>query len=254
MMTNSIQLCSMCWHRIKNDEDNKCPNCREPYGDEPYKWGPLTPEQEVALKELRSKEQNSSKTPCGTNRKTTPYNIIILGSVSKPKPAVAPTIASVELNRDRLAHVRVMQKNLVFVVGLSTQIAQEQVLRRTEYFGTFIFTHNQVEFRKFLEIRSRCIKNSFSRRSNFRLKALIEFHFLTLIQNHGNLVTIGRIGGHKLRYQSVQVNIKCLNPVSYFHGHYQGQELPGQSSGTFQRNSIFRYHQKSLQLGFPTQN
>jgi len=113
-----FQLCSMCWHRIKNDEDNKCPNCREPYGDEPYKWGPLTPEQEVALKELRSKEQNSS-------------------SVSKPKPAVAPTIASVELNRDRLAHVRVMQKNLVFVVGLSTQIAQEQVLRRTEYFGKY---------------------------------------------------------------------------------------------------------------------
>ena len=132
----------MCWHRIKNDEDNKCPNCREPYGDEPYKWGPLTPEQEVALKELRSKEQNSSKTPCGTNRKTTPYNIIILGSVSKPKPAVAPTIASVELNRDRLAHVRVMQKNLVFVVGLSTQIAQEQVLRRTEYFGMFISIYN----------------------------------------------------------------------------------------------------------------
>ena len=55
---------------------------------------------------------------------------------------MAPTIASVELNRDRLAHVRVMQKNLVFVVGLSTQIAQEQVLRRTEYFGMFIFIHN----------------------------------------------------------------------------------------------------------------
>ena len=130
----------MCWHRIKNDEDNKCPNCREPYGDEPYKWGPLTPEQEVALKELRSKEQNSSKT-LSLDQILGPWfpdNITILGSVSKPKPAVAPTIASVELNRDRLAHVRVMQKNLVFVVGLSTQIAQEQVLRRTEYFGTYL--------------------------------------------------------------------------------------------------------------------
>ena len=59
--------------------------------------------------------------------------------MSKPKPAVAPAIASIELNRDRLAHVRVMQKNLVFVVGLSTQIAQEQVLRRTEYFGMYNF-------------------------------------------------------------------------------------------------------------------
>ena len=125
----------MCWHRIKNDEDNKCPNCREPYGDEPFKWGPLTPEQEVALKELRSKEQNSSKIPKMPLR--TVDKKIPSGSVSKPKPAVAPaSIASIELNRDRLAHVRVMQKNLVFVVGLSTQIAQEQVLRRTEYFGT----------------------------------------------------------------------------------------------------------------------
>ena len=130
----------MCWHRIKNDEDNKCPNCREPYGDEPFKWGPLTPEQEVALKELRSKEQNSSKIEFYPSRCHLEPSIkkIISGSVSKPKPAVAPaSIASIELNRDRLAHVRVMQKNLVFVVGLSTQIAQEQVLRRTEYFGTF---------------------------------------------------------------------------------------------------------------------
>ena len=63
----------MCWHRIKNDEDNKCPNCREPYGDEPYKWGPLTPEQEVALKELRSKEQNSSKIPGPTSPSVVPW-------------------------------------------------------------------------------------------------------------------------------------------------------------------------------------
>ena len=40
----------MCWHRIKNDEDNKCPNCRELYGAEPYKFSPLTPDQETRLK------------------------------------------------------------------------------------------------------------------------------------------------------------------------------------------------------------
>ena len=66
--------------------------------------------------------------------------------MSKPKPAVAPAIASIELNRDRLAHVRVMQKNLVFVVGLSTQIAQEQVLRRTEYFGMYNFKITVFQF------------------------------------------------------------------------------------------------------------
>ena len=41
------------------------------------------------------------------------------------------------MNRERLAQVRVMQKNLVFVVGLSAKIAEEAVLRRNEYFGKF---------------------------------------------------------------------------------------------------------------------
>ena len=51
----------MCWHRIKNDESGNCPNCREPYKDEPYKFAPLTPEQEQKLKELRAREANQSK-------------------------------------------------------------------------------------------------------------------------------------------------------------------------------------------------
>ena len=42
-----------------------------------------------------------------------------------------------DMNRERLAQVRVMQKNLVFVVGLSAKIAEEAVLRRNEYFGKF---------------------------------------------------------------------------------------------------------------------
>ena len=54
---------------------------------------------------------------------------------SKPKPA--PTQLTNDMNRERLAQVRVMQKNLVFVVGLSTKIAEEAVLRRSEYFGKF---------------------------------------------------------------------------------------------------------------------
>ena len=54
---------------------------------------------------------------------------------SKPKPA--PTTLTNDMNRERLAQVRVMQKNLVFVVGLSTKIAEESVLRRSEYFGKF---------------------------------------------------------------------------------------------------------------------
>ena len=36
-----------------------------------------------------------------------------------------------------LLHYRVVQKNLVFVVGLSQRLADQEVLKKQEYFGKF---------------------------------------------------------------------------------------------------------------------
>ena len=40
-------------------------------------------------------------------------------------------------NRRHLADVRVVQKNLVFIVGLSQRLADLEVLKKHEYFGKF---------------------------------------------------------------------------------------------------------------------
>ena len=40
-------------------------------------------------------------------------------------------------NRRHLADVRVVQKNLVFIVGLSHRLADAEILRKNEYFGKF---------------------------------------------------------------------------------------------------------------------
>ena len=40
-------------------------------------------------------------------------------------------------NRKHLANIRVVQRNLVFVVGLSPRIADPDILRKHEYFGKF---------------------------------------------------------------------------------------------------------------------
>ena len=40
-------------------------------------------------------------------------------------------------NRRHLADVRVVQKNLVFIVGLSQRLADVEVLKKHEYFGKF---------------------------------------------------------------------------------------------------------------------
>ena len=47
-------------------------------------------------------------------------------------------------NRKHLANVRVVQKNLVFVVGLSPRLADSDILRKPEYFGKFGKIHKVV--------------------------------------------------------------------------------------------------------------
>lgn len=40
-------------------------------------------------------------------------------------------------NRRHLANMRVVQKNLVYVIGLSARVANEDLLRQWEYFGQY---------------------------------------------------------------------------------------------------------------------
>ncbi len=47
-------------------------------------------------------------------------------------------------NRKHLANVRVVQRNLVFVVGLSPRLADPDVLKKPEYFGKFGKIHKVV--------------------------------------------------------------------------------------------------------------
>ena len=47
-------------------------------------------------------------------------------------------------NRKHLANVRVVQRNLVFVVGLSPRLADPEVLKKAEYFGRFGKIHKVV--------------------------------------------------------------------------------------------------------------
>ena len=41
------------------------------------------------------------------------------------------------ISRKQLANVRVVQKNLVYVLGLSTSVATEDILRQSDFFGQY---------------------------------------------------------------------------------------------------------------------
>uniref|UniRef100_A0A0A9VZX4 CCR4-NOT transcription complex subunit 4 n=1 Tax=Lygus hesperus TaxID=30085 RepID=A0A0A9VZX4_LYGHE len=111
--TCGYQICRFCWHRIRTDENGLCPACRKAYPEDPADFKPLSKEELARLKaEKRQKDQQK-----------------------KQKTAE---------NRKHLANVRVVQKNLVFVVGLPIRLADPEVLKKHEYFGKFGRIHKVV--------------------------------------------------------------------------------------------------------------
>ncbi|XP_030625441.1 CCR4-NOT transcription complex subunit 4 isoform X2 [Chanos chanos] len=111
--TCGYQICRFCWHRIRTDENGLCPACRKPYPEDPAVYKPLSQEELQRIKNEKKQKQNERKQKITENRK-------------------------------HLASVRVVQRNLVFVVGLSQRLADPEVLKRPEYFGKFGKIHKVV--------------------------------------------------------------------------------------------------------------
>lgn len=111
--TCGYQICRFCWHRIRTDENGLCPACRKAYSENPADFIPLSQEQVAKLKaEKRQRDQQRK--------------------------------AKLSESRKHLASVRVVQRNLVFVVGLPLRLADAEILKRHEYFGKFGKIHKVV--------------------------------------------------------------------------------------------------------------
>lgn len=111
--TCGYQICRFCWHRIRTDENGLCPACRKPYSEDPAIYTPLSQDEiQRILKERKQKDVQRKQ--------------------------------KVTENRKHLANVRVVQKNLVFVVGLTQRLADPELLKRPEYFSKFGKIHKIV--------------------------------------------------------------------------------------------------------------
>ncbi|KAF7286674.1 hypothetical protein GWI33_004699 [Rhynchophorus ferrugineus] len=112
--TCGYQICRFCWHRIRLDENGGlCPACRKAYSEDPADFIPLSMEQVAKLKaEKRQRDQQRK--------------------------------AKLTEGRKYLTGVRIVQKNLVFVVGLPPRLADPDILKRHEYFGKFGKIHKVV--------------------------------------------------------------------------------------------------------------
>lgn len=111
--TCGYQICRFCWHRIRTDENGLCPACRKAYPEDPAEFKPLTEDELSRIKKERRQKDLQRKQKAAENRK-------------------------------HLANVRVVQRNLVFVVGLSARLADTEVLKKHEYFGKYGKIHKVV--------------------------------------------------------------------------------------------------------------
>ncbi|KAH7927074.1 hypothetical protein BV22DRAFT_306086 [Leucogyrophana mollusca] len=103
------QICRFCWHHIKQNLNGRCPACRREYTDEAVQFKAIAKEDHKRLTQQKKQREKERK------------ELDALG-------------------RRHLANVRVVQRNVVYVVGIGPRFAKEELiptLRSSEYFGQY---------------------------------------------------------------------------------------------------------------------
>ncbi|KAJ3146291.1 transcriptional repressor general negative regulator of transcription subunit 4 [Geranomyces variabilis] len=100
------QICRFCWNHIKENMNGLCPACRRPYSEDTVEFKPVPPEEISRIKALKKRREREKREQS-------------------------------ERSRQNMANARVVQKNLVYVLGLPAKIATEEHLRTQEYFGQY---------------------------------------------------------------------------------------------------------------------
>lgn len=112
------QICQFCYNNIRQNEElnGRCPACRRKYDDESVEYVILSTEELKMEREKQTRKEWERKQR-DKERKENEY-----------------------ANRKHLAGMRVIQKNLVYVVGINPPVAYEEVstlLKSDKYFGQY---------------------------------------------------------------------------------------------------------------------
>ena len=165
------QLCAWCWHQIMEqanalDKIGKCPACRAEYDESSIRFD--APSEEELLAETRKKDpqknqnlpserdafdassasssrssvdaaKSSDDSRRGKNKFTElqPRKPNVTHASNDPSSRDARGVSLSAAERRRLFDVRVIRRNLVYVVGLTPRFCKEAPLRETRIFQKF---------------------------------------------------------------------------------------------------------------------
>lgn len=117
------QVCLWCLHTIRERLNRRCPACRTLYEEQNFKFDDVNPEQ--AAKE--AKERKTAKKERERREK--------LQEIERERARAI--VLSQQKAKSNLKHVRILQRNLVYVIGLSLTLAREEVIRRSDMFAKY---------------------------------------------------------------------------------------------------------------------
>ena len=100
----------------KDDAKGRCPACRTEYDEDAITFDEV-PEEELATQKQKKRE---GKAPAAS-----------------ASPGASVKVGAASAARKHLQNVRVIQRNLVYVVGLSARCCKEEVLRKNDFFGKY---------------------------------------------------------------------------------------------------------------------
>ncbi|PJP10022.1 CCR4-NOT core ubiquitin-protein ligase subunit MOT2 [Saccharomyces cerevisiae] len=112
------QICQFCYNNIRQNPElnGRCPACRRKYDDENVRYVTLSPE-ELKMERAKLARKEKERKHREKERKENEYT-----------------------NRKHLSGTRVIQKNLVYVVGINPPVPYEEVaptLKSEKYFGQY---------------------------------------------------------------------------------------------------------------------
>ena len=129
------RVCMFCWHHIRENLNGLCPACRTRYSSDPHAFSAVAEEEIVkSTKERRAKEK-SEKGGLGLTAKG--LGLASANTGASAARAIAAAEQKQVIERRNLHHYRVVQRNLVYVIGLPQNLCTEEILKRGEYFGQY---------------------------------------------------------------------------------------------------------------------
>ncbi|KAH8555402.1 hypothetical protein BGW37DRAFT_434866 [Umbelopsis sp. PMI_123] len=100
------QICRFCWHHIRENLNGRCPACRRLYSEQTVEFTPISSDEILRLKKEKKEKERQHK-------------------------------EMEQANRRHLENTRVVQKNLVYVIGLNPKYATEETIMSQDFFGQY---------------------------------------------------------------------------------------------------------------------